>query len=104
MPANKWSKRDPMRMTSPSLKGRGRWAQVLNVHVVGVVPILQLLLVAPLVKVTVPAPSKIMNRMTTTMTMKTSPWTLSRNFNKYKIIIYDTQARPNHDYHINNTR
>jgi hypothetical protein len=66
-----------MRMTSLSLKGRGRWVQVLNDHVVRVVPILQLLLVAPLVKVTVPAPSKLMNRMTTTMTMKTSLWTLS---------------------------
>jgi hypothetical protein len=66
-----------MRMMSLSLKERGRWAQVLKVHV-GVVTLThQLLLVAPLAKVTVPAPSKHINRMTTMMNMKTSPWTRS---------------------------
>jgi hypothetical protein len=61
---------------SLSLKGRGRWTQVLNAHVVMAAPILQLHLVTPLVKVTVHAPSKLMNRMITMMKMKTSPWLL----------------------------
>jgi hypothetical protein len=51
------------------------WALVLKVHVGVVALIHQLLLVAPLDKVTVPAPSKHINRMTIMMTMKTSPWT-----------------------------
>jgi hypothetical protein len=38
----------------------------------------QLLLVATLAKVTVPVPSKRINRMIIMMTMKTSPWTHSR--------------------------
>jgi hypothetical protein len=59
------------------LKGRGRWAQVLKVHVGVVTLIHHLLLIAPLAKVTVPAPSKHINWMTTMMTMKTSPWTRS---------------------------
>jgi hypothetical protein len=50
---------------------------VLKVHVGVVALIHQLLLVAPLAKVTVPAPSKHINRMTIMMTMKTSPWTRS---------------------------
>jgi hypothetical protein len=67
-----------MRMTFPLLKGRGRWARVLNAHMDEAVLILQLLLVAPLAKVTVPVPSKHINRMITMMTVKTSPWTRSR--------------------------
>jgi hypothetical protein len=35
-------------------------------------------LVAPFAKVTMPVPSKLINRMITMMTMKTSPWTRSR--------------------------
>jgi hypothetical protein len=80
VPASKWYKRDPMRTTFHLLKGRGRWAQVLNVHVVEAVQIYQLLLLTLLVKVIVPAPSKLINRMTTTTTMKTYPWTLLRDF------------------------
>jgi hypothetical protein len=67
-----------MRMTALSLKGRGKWPRVLNTHVVEVVQILQLLLIALLAKVTVHAPSKLMNQMTTMMIMKTSLWTLLR--------------------------
>jgi hypothetical protein len=59
-------------------KGRGRWAWVLNTHVVEAVQTHLLLLVALRVKVTVPGPSKLINRMTTTTTMKTYPWTLLR--------------------------
>jgi hypothetical protein len=65
-------------MMSLLLKGRGRWAQVLKVHMGEAVSTLQLLLVAPLAKVTVPAPSKHINRMITMMTMKTFPWTRSQ--------------------------
>jgi hypothetical protein len=57
------------------LKERGRWAQVLNAHVDEAVQTYQLPLVAPLAKVTVPAPSKHINRITTTMITKTYPWT-----------------------------
>jgi hypothetical protein len=63
-----------MKTTSLSLKRRGRWAQVLNAHVVVATPFLQLHLIDPSIKVTVHAPSKLMNRMTTMTTMKTSPW------------------------------
>jgi hypothetical protein len=65
-------------MKFPLPKGRGRWARVLNAHVVEVVQTHQLLLVALRVKVTVPGPSKLINRMTTTTTIKTYPWTLLR--------------------------
>jgi hypothetical protein len=58
VPASKWFKKAPMRMMSLLLKGRGMWALVLKVHVGVVALIHQLLLVAPLDKVTVPAPSK----------------------------------------------
>jgi hypothetical protein len=54
VPVSKLSKRAPMRVTFPLLKGRGRWAQVLNAHVVEAVQTHQLLLVAIQVKVTVP--------------------------------------------------
>jgi hypothetical protein len=50
-----------MRMTSLLLKGRGRWEQVLNPHMVEAVLTHQLL-VSPLAKVTVPVPSKHINR------------------------------------------
>jgi hypothetical protein len=66
-----------MRMMSLLLKGRGKWAWVFNAHVVEAVLTHQLL-VAPLAKVIVPGPSKHINRMTTMMIMKTSPWTLLR--------------------------
>jgi hypothetical protein len=55
MRASKWSKKVPMMTMSLSLKGRGRWAQVLNTHVVVAAPILQPHLVTPQVKVTVHA-------------------------------------------------
>jgi hypothetical protein len=67
-----------MRMMFPLLKGRGRWTRELNAHVVEAVQTHQLLLVALQVKVTTPTPSKLINRMTTTTTMKTYPWTLLR--------------------------
>jgi hypothetical protein len=72
--ASKWFKKAPMSMMSLLLKGRGRWAVVVKVHMGVVALIHQLPLVAPLAKVTVPAPSKLINRMTIMMTMKTSPW------------------------------
>jgi hypothetical protein len=75
--ASKWFKKDPMRMMSLLLKGRGRWVLVLKVHVGVVALIHPLPLDAPLAKVTVPAPSKLINRMTIMMTMKTSLWTRS---------------------------
>jgi hypothetical protein len=43
-----------MRMTFPLLKGRGRWAWVLNAHVDEVVLTHQLPLDTPLAKVTMP--------------------------------------------------
>jgi hypothetical protein len=77
MPASKWFEKALMRMMYLLLKRRGRWAQVLKIHMGVVALIHQLLLVAPLAKVTVPAPSKHINRMTTMMAMKTSLWTRS---------------------------
>jgi hypothetical protein len=76
--ASKLFKRASMSMTSLLLKGRGKWARVLNTHVVEAVLTHQLLLVALVAKVTVPGPSKHINRITTTMIMKTYPWTLLR--------------------------
>jgi hypothetical protein len=67
-----------MRMMYLLLKGRRRWAQVLKVHVGVAALIHQLLLVAPLAKVTVPVPSKRINQMIIMMIMKISPWTRSR--------------------------
>jgi hypothetical protein len=78
MPASKLFNRAPMRMMSLLLKGRGRWARVLNAHVVEAVLTHQLLLITLLAKVTMPGLSKHINRMTTTMIMKTYPWTLLR--------------------------
>jgi hypothetical protein len=75
VPASKCFEKALMRMMYLLLKGRGRWAQVLKVHMGVATLIHQLLLVAPLAKVTVPAPSKHINQMTTMMTMKTSLWT-----------------------------
>jgi hypothetical protein len=73
---SKWFKRAPT-MMSPLPKGRGRWALALNTHMVVAAPFLQLHLVDPPSKVTVPIPSKLMHQMTIMMTMKTSLWTLS---------------------------
>jgi hypothetical protein len=77
VPASKWFEKALMRMMYLLLKGRGKWAQVLKVHVDVAALIHQLLLVAPLAKVTVPAPSKHIKQMTAMMTMKTSLWTRS---------------------------
>jgi hypothetical protein len=71
--ASKWFERAPMRMMCLLLKGRGRWGQVLKVHVGMVALIHQLLLVAPLAKVIVPVPSKPINRIIIMMTMRTFP-------------------------------
>jgi hypothetical protein len=78
VPASKLFKKAPMRTKCLLLKGRGRWARVLNTHMDEAVLTHQLPLVAPLVKVTVPAPSKHINRMITTMNTKTYPWTRSQ--------------------------
>jgi hypothetical protein len=67
-----------MRAMCLLLKGRGRWARVLNAHVDEAIQTHQLPLVAPLAKVTVPTPSKHINRMITTMTTNTYPWTRSQ--------------------------
>jgi hypothetical protein len=62
-----------MRMTFLLPKKRGRWVWVLNAHMVKAIQTHQLLLAALQVKVTMPEPSKLINRMTTTMIMKTYP-------------------------------
>jgi hypothetical protein len=51
-----------MRMMFLFPKGRGRWARVLNAHVVEAVQTRQLLLIALRVKVTMLGPSKLINR------------------------------------------
>jgi hypothetical protein len=47
VPASKWFAKDPMKMMFLSLKGRGKWELALKLLVDVVVPIHQLLLVAP---------------------------------------------------------
>jgi hypothetical protein len=78
VPASKWFAKGPMRMMSLLLKGRERWELVLKVHVGVVILIHQLPLVAPRDKVTEPVQSKLTNRMTIMMTMRTFPWTRSQ--------------------------
>jgi hypothetical protein len=62
----------------PLAQRKRRWARALKAHMDEAVLTHKLLLVAPLAKVTVPAPSKHINWMTTTMIMKTFPWTHSQ--------------------------
>jgi hypothetical protein len=63
-----------MKMTFLSLKGKGKGELALKLLVDVVVPIHQLLLVAPQNKVIGPVQSKLINRMTIMTTMKTSLW------------------------------
>jgi hypothetical protein len=74
VPASKWFAKGPMKMMFLSLKGRGMGELALKLLVDVVVPIHQLLLVAPRNKVIEPVQSKLINRMTTMMTMKISLW------------------------------
>jgi hypothetical protein len=74
VPASKWFVKAPMKMMFVSLKGRGKGELALKLLVDVVVPIYQLLLVAPQNKVIKPVQSKLINRMTTRMTMKISLW------------------------------
>jgi hypothetical protein len=63
-----------MKMRFLSLKGRGKGELDLKLLVDVAVPIHQLLLVAPRNKVIEPVQSKLINRMTTMMTMKIYLW------------------------------
>jgi hypothetical protein len=74
VPARKWFAKDPMKMMFLSLKGRGKGELALKLLVVVAIPIHQLLLVAPRNKVIEPVQSKLINRMTTMMTMNISFW------------------------------
>jgi hypothetical protein len=76
--ASKWFAKALMKMMFLSLKGRGKGELALKLLVDMVVPIHQLLLVAPQNKVIEPVQSKLINRMTIMMTMKTSLWKPSR--------------------------
>jgi hypothetical protein len=61
VPASKWFARDPMKMMFLSLKGRGKGELAVKVLVDVVVPIHQLLLVAPRNKVIEHEQSKLIN-------------------------------------------
>jgi hypothetical protein len=63
-----------MKMMFLSLKGRGKWELALKVLVDVVVPIYQLLLVAPRDKVIELVQSKLINWMTIMMAMRTFLW------------------------------